>query len=205
MKTALFVDVGGVLLTNGWDRGSRQMAAERFGLDWDEFQERHELVVSDFDTGRIGLEEYLDRTVFAEPRDFTRDTFKTFMWEQSRPYPEALEFLAELAQSRKYLLATLNNESRELNQYRIRRFHLTDYFTLFFSSCFLGVRKPDEKIYRLVLEVTQHSPGDCLFVDDRALNVECARRVGMRAIQYRNVAGLREELRRSEMTDHAGM
>lgn len=195
--TALFFDVGGVILTNGWDRAARQSAAETFGFDWEEFQERHELVVADFDTGRIGLEEYLDRTIFSEPREFTRDAFKNFMREQSRPYPEALAFLAELAQSRKYLLAALNNESKELNEYRIGRFHLTDYFALFFSSCFLGVRKPDEKIYRLVLEVTQRSPGDCLFVDDRALNVECARRVGMRAIQYRDVAQLRGELRDS--------
>jgi putative hydrolase of the HAD superfamily len=169
-----------------------------FNFDAEEFEERHELVVSDFDTGRIGTDEYLDRTVFAEPREFTREAFKTFMKDQSLPYPEALAFVAELAQSGRYLLAALNNESRELNRYRIERFHLNDYFSLFFSSCYLGVRKPDEKIYRMVLDVTQRRPEECLFVDDRALNVECAFRVGMRAIRYRNIEGLRAGLRKSE-------
>ena len=131
-KVALFVDVGGVLLTNGWDRSARRRAAEQFAFDWEEFEERHELVVSDFDTGRIGLEEYLDRTVFSGAREFSRELFKTFMRDQSQPYPEALEFIAELARSQEYLLAALNNESKELNEYRILRFQLRDYFTLFF-------------------------------------------------------------------------
>lgn len=203
-KTALFFDVGGVLLTNGWDRPARRRACERFALDWDEFENRHELVVSDFELGRIGLEEYLDRTVFFEPREFARDAFIAFMWEQSQPYPEALEFITELAHSGKYLLATLNNESEALNVYRIERFHLRDSFDVFFSSCYLGARKPDEKIYRVALKVTQRNPGECWFVDDRGLNVEAARRVGMRAIQYRNVSELREQLRRGEGEDDAG-
>jgi len=177
--------------------GTARRAAEHFALDWEGFQDRHELVVSDFETGRIGLAEYLERTVFCEPRAFTQDEFKAFMRVQSQPYAEALALIAELASSGNYLLAILNNESRELNDYRIERFHLDDYFALFFSSCFLGVRKPDEKIYRLALEVTRRSPEECLFVDDRALNVECAHRLGMRAIRYRNVVELREELRRA--------
>ena len=117
---------------------------------------------------------------FCQPRAFTEDEFKAFMLAQSQPYPEALAFIAELARSGQYLLATLNNESKELNDYRIERFHLRDYFALFFSSCFLGIRKPDEKIYRLALDVIQRGPEECLFVDDRTLNVNCARRLGMR-------------------------
>jgi putative hydrolase of the HAD superfamily len=183
-----------VILTNGWDRHSREKAAQQFGLDWDDFQERHELVVSDFDTGRLGLEAYLDRTVFAEPRPFSRESFKSFMRNQSQPYPDALAFLAEVAGSGKYVIAALNNESKELNDYRIARFDLTDYFSLFFSSCYLGVRKPDEKLYRIALEVTQRKPEECLFVDDRAVNVEVARRIGMRAIHYRDVDQLRRAL-----------
>ena len=196
--TALFFDVGGVLLTNGWDRPARRRAAEHFAFDWDEFQDRHELVISDFETGRIGLMGYLERTVLCQPRTFTEDEFKAFMLAQSQPYPEALAFIAELARSGQYFLATLNNESKELNDYRIERFHLRDYFALFFSSCFLGIRKPDEKIYRLALDVIQRSPEECLFVDDRTINVNCARRLGMRAIQYQNVAELREALRRTQ-------
>ena len=194
--TALFFDVGGVLLTNAWDQPARRKAAEHFKLDWEEFQARHENIVYDFEIGRVGLGEYLDRSVFYRPRAFTRDDFSDFMYSQSQPYPEALALIGELAHSRTYLLATLNNESAELNRYRIQRFQLNNYFALFFSSCFLGVRKPDEKIYRLALEVTQRSPEECLFIDDRASNVQSARRVGMRAIKYQNTAELRQELGR---------
>jgi putative hydrolase of the HAD superfamily len=182
--TAVFCDVGGVLLTNGWERPAREEAAKLFGLDWEDYQQRHERVVSDFETGRMNLDEYLADTVFFVPRPFTVEAFRTFMWNQSQPYPEALAFIAELAQSRKYLMATLNNESKELNRYRIEHFHLADLFTIFVSSCFVGVRKPDEKIYSLALGITQRSPGECVFIDDRPANVESARALGIQGIQY---------------------
>jgi putative hydrolase of the HAD superfamily len=193
---AIFFDVGGVLLTDGWDVASRRSAVARFGLNGEEFEKAHELAVAGFETGRIGLDEYLDRTVFGQARPFTRDEFKAFVWAQSQPQAESLAIVAELARSRNYLLATLNNESRDLNEYRIERFGLRELFTLFLASGFLGVRKPDERIFRLALEITQRSPEECLFIDDRTANVEAARRVGIPAIQYRDAAHLREDLRR---------
>ncbi len=194
--TALFWDVGGVLLTNGWDRTSRYRAAQQFNLDWEDFQDRHELVIADFETGRLTLEEYLERTIFYRPRPFTREGFKAFMWAQSQPIRETLAIVERLARSGRYLLATLNNESLELNHYRIERFGLQNLFALFFSSCFLGVRKPDRAIYQIALQVTQRTPEECLFIDDRALNVECAHRLGIRTIHYQNPTQLRRELRR---------
>ncbi|RMG55051.1 MAG: HAD family phosphatase [Acidobacteria bacterium] len=194
--TALFWDVGGVLLTNGWDRASRHRAAEQFHLDWEDFQDRHELVIADFETGRLTLEEYLERTIFHRPRRFTREEFTAFMWAQSQPIRETLAIVERLARSGRYLLATLNNESLELNEYRIERFGLRNLFALFFSSCFLGVRKPDRAIYQIVLRVTQRTPEECLFIDDRALNLECARQLGMRTIHYQNPQQLQRELRR---------
>lgn len=196
----LFCDVGGVLLTNGWERPAREKAAEHFGLDSEDFQQRHETVVSDFETGRMTLDEYLQKTVFFDRRPFTSGAFKDFMWEQSQPYPEALAFMTELARSQEYVLAALNNESKELNQYRIARFRLTDFFTLFFSSCYVGVRKPDPKIYLLALEVMQRRPEESLFIDDRISNVESARALGMHAIHYLDVAQLRAELHRLDET-----
>ena len=194
--TTLFWDVGGVILTNGWDRTSRRQAAQEFDLDWEDFRERHELVAADFETGRLTLEEYLERTVFYCPRPFTKEAFETFMLAQSRPYPEALAIVEQLARSGRYLLATLNNESLELNLYRIDHFGLRDYFDLFFSSCFLGVKKPEEAIYRLVLQVTQRDPKECVFIDNRALNLECASDCGLHTIHYQNPAQLRDELSR---------
>ena len=192
--TALFWDVGGVLLTNGWDRSSRRKAVEHFNLDWDEFEDRHELVDSAFEKGQLGLEAYLDRTVFYRPRSFTREDFRNFMFGQSEPFPETVAILDRLARSKRYLMGTLNNESIELNLYRINRFGLRNYFDVFFSSCFLGVKKPDEAMYRLALQMTQRAPEDFVFVDDRPLNLECARRLGIHTIQFENASQLEREL-----------
>lgn len=193
--TAIFFDVGGVLLTNGWDHLARQRAAEAFQFDWDEFEERHKLVVADFETGRTGLDEYLDRTVFNESKVFTREQFKDFIQMQSKPCNEALAVAGAVARTKRYLLATLNNESAELNQYRIDHFGLRDYFDVFLSSCYLGVRKPDERIYRLALQIAQRHESECLFIDDRARNAECAERLGMNVHHYRDAAQLEIELR----------
>ncbi len=191
----LFWDVGGVVLTNGWDRAARQRAAETFAFDWQESESRHAEVDTPFELGRLGLDDYLDRTVFYQPRAFTKAAFKEFMFAQSEAYPEALRIVERLVLSGKYLLATLNNESLELNQHRIGRFGLRRYFAAFFSSCYLGVKKPEEAIYRVALQVTQLSPAEALFIDDRALNLECARSYRMHTIHYQDPARLMESLR----------
>lgn len=193
--STLFWDVGGVLLTNGWDRGLRRRAAEAFGIDWDEFQERHDLVAHDFDIGRITLESYLRCTIFFRERQFTPEAFKSFMFAGSTALDGGLDVLGRLAAEKRYLLAALNNESLELNAYRIERFKLRDYFTFFISSCYVGHRKPDLEIYRLALNVSQRAAGECVFIDDRALNVERARQAGMQAIQYQSKEQLIADLR----------
>jgi putative hydrolase of the HAD superfamily len=198
--TTLFWDNGGVILTNGWDRDARKLAVGTFHLDWEDFEDRHELVLDAFETGALSLDDYLKRTVFYRPRSFTIEDFKKFMFEQSQPWPENLAFAGELARSRKYLMAALNNESLEINEYRIKTFHLRDYFEAFFSSCYLGVRKPEAGIYKLALKITQRQPSECILIDDRGLNLECARELGMNTIQYKNLAQLREELARFGVT-----
>ena len=200
--SALFWDVGGVLLTNGWDRASRRRAAEEFDLGWDEFQERHNLVVTDFERGRISLDEYLRCTVFHRDRSFTAEAFKDFMFAQSKPHAATLAIVERFAGDRKYMLATLNNESLELNLYRIEKFGLRDYFDLFLSSSFLGVMKPEEAMYRLALHVTQRDPANCVFIDDRELNVERAALVGIRAIHYQSPEQLRHDLQELGVEPH---
>jgi putative hydrolase of the HAD superfamily len=192
--SALFWDNGGVILTNGWDRGARQNAVEHFHLDWPEFEDRHELVLNAFETGKMTLDEYLRRTVFYRDRPFTIDQFKAFLFDQSQAFPESMAFLAALARTRRYMLASLNNESREINKYRIEKFKLRDYFEAFFCSCYLGIRKPDAGIYSLALQITQRSAQECVFIDDRGLNLECAREMGMHTIQFQSVAQLQSEL-----------
>jgi len=191
----LFWDVGGVLLTNGWDRAARGRAVEAFGLDRDEFETRHAEVDAPFELGRLTLDEYLDRVVFYERRRFERQTFKEFMFGQSQAHPDTLAVVERLAASRRYLLAALNNESLELNEYRIARFGLRRYFSVFFSSCFLGVKKPEAAIYRIALQLAQLHPEETVFIDDRPLNLECAAHCGMRTIHYQGSEGLAAGLR----------
>lgn len=191
---ALFWDVGGVLATNAWDHTQRAQALEHFGLEPKEFTERHELVVSSFERGKISLDEYLDRTVFYRPRTFSREEFKQVMFSLSLPNDEALAFARTLARSGKYLMGTINNESRELNQYRIEKFGMRAIFKIFVSSCYVGLRKPEEGIYRLALDLTQRRPEECCFIDDRALNLEMAKRLGMGTIQMEGVEKLQRDL-----------
>jgi len=192
--TALFFDIGGVLLTNGWDREERTAAAEKFNLDWKEFEDRHELVLHAFEVGEMGLDEYLDRVIFYCPRSFSRKEFADYIREQSKELPGTMDVLRRLAQAKQYLINSLNNESREMNAYRIEKFGLRRYFDVFLSSCYLGVRKPDEAIYQRALDITQRKGEECVFIDDRALNLECARELGMRTVQFKDAAQLEREL-----------
>ena len=192
--TTLFWDIGGVILTNGWDRASRKEAANAFQLDWEEFQDRHDLSFPAFDAGQISLNEYLNRTLFYRPRAFTREEFTAFMFAQSKEYPETRAILDKLSASGKYFVGAINNEPLELNQYRIEAFHLRRNFEVFFSSCYVHSRKPEETIFRVALEVTQRAPENCLFIDDRPLNLDSPRRLGMSAIHHQNAEQLRSDL-----------
>lgn len=183
-----------MLLTNAWDHTERAAALEHFRLDQKEFHALHELLVSAFERGEISLDEYLDRTIFYCNRPFTRDEFRDYMYSLSRPMPEVLAFARTLADSGKYFMGTINNESRELNLYRIEKYGLRAIFRLFISSCFVGLRKPESGIYRLAIETTQINPEECCFVDDRAQNLEPAAKLGMRTIQMQSIAQLREHL-----------
>jgi putative hydrolase of the HAD superfamily len=191
---ALFWDVGGVLLTNAWDHVQRTAALEHFHLDEAEFHDRHEMVVSSFERGKITLDEYLDRTVFYRTREFSREDFKAYMFSLSQPFPEVLDLARRLAESGRYFMGTINNESRELNLYRIEKNGMRNIFSVFVSSCFVGMRKPESDIYRTALEITQMAAAECCFIDDRALNLECATKLGMQTIQMQTPEQLRKSL-----------
>jgi len=188
-------DVGGVLGSNGWDGEQRDAAIERFHLDPADFQYRHEETVGALEAGQISLDEYLDVTVFGEVRSFTKDEFRRFMFEQSVPWPESIAVARDLADSAVVRMATLNNECAELNTYRIERFGLADIFPTFFTSCWLGTRKPTHDIYARVLGMTQADPARTLFIDDRVQNLRPAEGLGMQTVHYRDAERLRLEMR----------
>jgi len=191
--SALFWDLGGVLLSNAWDREQRQQTLKQFSLDEVEFESRHEMLVSSFERGKITLQDYLERTIFYRPRSFTIDAFTQHMFSLSQPDQEALQLAKELTHSGKYLMSTINNESKELNLFRIQTFGLREIFSLFVSSCFVGLRKPEEGIYRLALEITQRPAEECCFIDDRPLNLDSAAKLGMHVIHMENAKQLRRE------------
>lgn len=193
--SAVFSDVGGVLLTNGWDHGERVRLVEQFGLDGSDFEGRHQMLSARLDAGQLDLDQYLDRTIFYRPRPFRKQAVRDFMYAQSEALPGSLAFMGRLAKAHRVFLATLNNESRELNLHRIEKFGLRNYFSVFFSSCYLGVSKPDPQIYRLALDLSQQPPQECVFIDDRSLNLECARRLGIHTIQFLNAGQLESDLR----------
>jgi putative hydrolase of the HAD superfamily len=193
--TTVFWDIGGVVLTNGWDHEARLEAAKTFQLDWEEFRERHDLSFPAFDAGQVSLNHYLDRTLFYRARSFTREEFTAFMFAQSREFPESRAVLSAVARSWKYFIASINNEPLELNDYRIEAFGLRKEFQVFFSSCYVNHRKPEEAIYRIALQVTQRPPEESVFIDDRSLNLENPRRLGMNVIHYQNAAQLVGDLK----------
>ena len=192
--TTVFWDIGGVILTNGWDHNSRADAAKAFQLDWEEFRERHDLSFPAFDAGQITLDQYLDRTLFYRARAFSREEFTAFMFAQSKEYPETRALLRDVARTQKYFVASINNEPRELNNYRIEAFGLRRELQVFFSSCYLNARKPAEHIFRTALEVSQRPAEECVFIDDRSLNLENPRRLGMHVIHHKDAAQTRAEL-----------
>jgi putative hydrolase of the HAD superfamily len=197
--TTLFFDVGGVLLTNGWDTAARRKAAEEFRLDYAEFQTRHEMLKTAFETGRLSLDAYVRKAVFHRSRLFSPDEFKQFMYTQSQPLGETLDWVRALAATGRYRLFTLNNESRELHEYRVRAFRLGEIFQAFFTSCYLGQVKPDEEIYLNALGMSGSPRDRAIFIDDRPLNVEPALALGLQAILFTSLDDLRARLKEYEV------
>ena len=191
---ALLTDIGGVLLTNGWDRHARARACERFGLDAKEVDERHHLTFDTYEEGKLTLETYLNRTVFFKERDFSQDEFRSFMLEQSQALPEMLAFIKALKAEHALKVTAVSNEGRELTEYRVKAFALGGFIDTFVSSCFVHVRKPDEDIFRMALDVTQVLPEEVVYLDDRAMFVEVAEGLGLKGIVHRSFEQTRTEL-----------
>lgn len=180
--TTIFFDVGGVCLTNGWDNISREKSTEKFSIDYEEMEKRHMPLFKKFENGELSLDEYLNEVVFYKERKFSKKDFVEFMFSQSQPINSTLRVLDKLVSGGKYHLATINNESRELNDFRISEFGLKKYFECFFSSCYLGVRKPEEEIFDKTLHIFHKNPDECLFIDNSEENYNAARNSGLNSI-----------------------
>jgi putative hydrolase of the HAD superfamily len=182
----LFLDIGGVLLTNGWDHVARQAAADAFHLDFADVEERHHLTYDTYKEGKLSLDEYLQRVIFCQARPFSIDEFKSYMLSRSQSNPEMLALMQSLKERYRLKTIAVSNEGREINDYRIRRFKLDHLIDTFVSSCFVHFRKPDLDIYRIALDISQSIPQQVAYIDDRPLFVEVAESLGIRGILHIN-------------------
>jgi putative hydrolase of the HAD superfamily len=197
--TTLFLDIGGILLTNGWDHNIRTHAADKFGLDYEEMNERHHLTFDTYEEGKLSLDEYLNRVVFYEKRLFSREEFKAFMYAQSQPFPEMIELMRGLKAQYGLEVAAVSNEGRELTVYRVEQFQLGTFIDFFVSSCFVHYRKPDEDIYRIALDIAQVRPEQVVYIDDRAMFVEVARGLGINGILHTGYEATRTALEKLDL------
>ena len=182
--TTLFLDIGGVLLTNGWDHHARKRAATNFKLALADMEARHNLNFDTYEEGKLRLEEYLDRVVFTQKRPFTRAQFRRFMFAQSQPYPEMIELVRQLKARYGLKIAVVSNEGRELNAYRIRKFKLDGFVDFFISSCFVHLRKPDADIFRLALDIAQTPARQVIYIENTQMFVQVAEGLGIRSILH---------------------
>ena len=182
--TTLFLDIGGVLLTNGWDHLARKRAATHFKLELAEMEDRHHLTFETYEEGKLTLEEYWGLVVFYEKRPFTRAQFRKFMFAQSRPYPNMIGLIRRLKAQYELRIIAVSNEGRELNAYRIRKFKLDGFVDTFVSSCFVHVRKPDADIFRLALDITQVPPDRVIYIENTPMFVQIAEGLGIRSILH---------------------
>ena len=192
--TALFLDIGGVLLTNGWDHHARKRAATRFKLELPELENRHHLTFDTYEEGKLTLEEYLGRVVFYQKRSFTRAQFRRFMFAQSKPCTEMIELVRKLKAKYDLKVIVLSNEARELNAYRIRKFKLDGFVDSFVSSCFVHLRKPDADIFKLALDVAQTPALQIVYVENTPMFVQIAEGLGIRSILHTDYRSTRAKL-----------
>lgn len=189
----LFSDIGGVLLSNGWGHESRIAAAKKFGIDYAEMDVLHDFIFNVWEIGKISIDDYLETVVFKEKRKFSGKEFKEFMLQQSVQLPSMLPWMIQWKNKHENIkVISINNEPRELNQYRIHKFKLHDLFDAFISSCEVGMRKPDPGIFLLALGIAQAKPEECIYFDDRIMLVEAARKVGIHAYHHKNFESTRK-------------
>ena len=180
----LFLDIGAVLISNGWDRYARQKAVKKFKLDPDELSDRHHIFFETYEAGKLTLKEYIANVVFYKQRNFTEDDFINFMFQQSQPVKDSIDYFMAIKRKYKLNVVALSNEGRELNEFRIKTFKLDKLFNVFVSSCYVHLRKPDKEIFRMACDISFTLPQQALFIDDRIIHVQIAQSLGINAIQF---------------------
>ena len=192
--TTLFLDIGGVLLSNGWGREFRYKTADKFHLNFEEMEERHSIMFVTYEEGRITLDEYIDRVIFNEHQDFTREEFKSYMFSLTTPNLETIAFIKQIKEQHNLKIVAVSNEARELNEYRINTFDLNSIFDFFVSSCYVHIRKPDPRIFKLALDLAHVPVHEVLYIDDVQMFLNVAFDLGIKGICHKDLISTREAM-----------
>lgn len=193
-KFLLLLDLGGVILTNGWDRYSRENAIKKFNLDKEEFDELHAAYYDYYESGKLTLEEYLAKTIFYKPRSFSLKDFQDFMFAQSQLYPDMIQFIIDFKRRHQLKVVAASNEGREIAEYRIKNFNLSSFIDSFFISCFLYCQKPTMHFYQIILDVTQVPSEKMIYIDDRKKMVEAASLLKIQGIHHTSLESTKKQL-----------
>ena len=193
----IFWDIGGVVLTNGWDKGQRSRVLSRLGVNLEAYEEVHERANYYWERGLMTAKEFFAQTVLqANPHlDLTFETLWPQVCAESKVlHAECLDMLSELKEQGSYRLATLNNESRELNEYRLDAFKLRSLFDYFICSGYVHEMKPLPGIFRSAIDVSGFAARTALFIDDKSENCAAAEALGMHVICFKTPRQLCTEL-----------
>ena len=192
---ALFLDIGGVLLTNGWGHESRKLAAEKYGLDLKDIEQRHELVFDAHELDKITLDEYLNMIIFYRERTFSIEGFKDFIFEQSKALDGHIHFFKEIKRKYQLKVIAVSNEGRELNEYRINKFRLDTLFDAYVSSCYVHMHKPDIDMLRMACDISHVPPEQALYVDDNSIMAGLANVFGLQSLHFQGLDSAKKFLK----------
>ena len=192
--TALFLDIGGVLLNDGWDHIARRKVAKHFNLDWAEMDTLHRMAFETHEEGKLTFEEYLSLVVFYRKRTFTRAQFQHFMCQLSTSFPDMIELITQLKARHGLKIVVVSNEARVVNDYRIHKFKLDHFVDSFISSCYVHIRKPDADIFRLALDTAQTPVQQVVYIENTPMFVQIAEGLGIRSILHTDYKSTREKL-----------
>lgn len=194
MIRAIFTDLGGVCLSNGWDSGTRKIAAKHFKIDFNEMEARHNMIAGIYEEGKLSIDVYLDFVIFNKEQEFRRETFIAYMKAQSTPFPEMLDLYRKIKAAHGTRVVALSNEGRELADHRIKKFELPNLIDTFIVSSYVGYRKPDPNIFRMALDIAQVAPQEIVYIDDRQMLAEAAAKMGLRSIWHRSYSATKTRL-----------
>ena len=147
-----------------------------------------------WERGLMSAQDFFEQTVL-RPNAQRKPTFEAGLWklvcagESRHPFRMLCTCWMSVRGAKGYRVATLNNESPELNEYRLDTFGLRKRFDYFICSGYVHEMKPLPGIYRAAIAISGHGAEQALFIDDKQENCDAAAALGMCAIRFESPDG----------------